>query len=152
MEIVSTVSMININATMIVELISFLIFLFLINRIMFRPLRHVMHQRDEKIDSLGQDIKDSKTTLTELDNQLEERKKAAVQEATDHKIEIENEGSDQANEILAQSRKEIDAIREENETFVNNQIADARKALQDEANQLAVRMMEKILDRRLARE
>lgn len=152
MEIVSTVSMININATMIVELISFLIFLFLINRIMFRPLQNVMHQRNEKIANLGREIKESKTRLTDLYNQLEENKKAAVNEATGHKIKIENEGSDEAKEIMAQSRKEIESIREENETFVNNQIAEARKTLEEEANQLAVNMMEKILDRRLARE
>jgi len=45
MQIVSNVALISINETMVVQLISFLIFLFVINRVMFRPLRESMHER-----------------------------------------------------------------------------------------------------------
>ncbi len=152
MEIVTTVAMVSINETLIIELISFLIFLFLINRIMFKPLQGVMRQRDEKIDNLGQDIESSKTRLADLHQQLKEQEKAAVEEANQHKESLENEGANQAREILAQSQKEIESIREQNERFINDQIAEARQTLHDEAKQLAVNMMEKILDRRLARE
>ena len=152
MEIVTTVAMVSINETLIIELISFLIFLFLINRIMFRPLRGVMRQRDEKIDNLGQDIENSQTRLTDLHQQLKDQEKAAVEEANQHKESLENEGANQAGEILDQSRNEIESIRDQNERFINDQIAEARQTLHDEARQLAVNMMEKILDRRLARE
>ncbi|MFP3981968.1 MAG: hypothetical protein ACLFUY_11265 [Desulfobacterales bacterium] len=152
MEIITTVSMVSINETLIIELISFLIFLFLINRIMFRPLQGVMRQRDEKIDNLGRDIENSKIRLADLHQQLKEQEKAAVAEANEHKKSLENEGSEQAKQILAQSQAEIESIREQNERFINDQITEARKPLHDEAKQLAVNMMEKILDRRLARE
>ena len=39
MQIISNIALISINETLVVQLISFLIFLFIINRIMFRPLR-----------------------------------------------------------------------------------------------------------------
>ncbi|MCF8025944.1 MAG: ATP synthase F0 subunit B [Desulfobacteraceae bacterium] len=151
MEIISTVSMISINETLIVQMISFLIFLYLINRIMFRPLQGVMRQRNEKIDSLGRDIEDSRIRLTNMHQQLEDQKKAAVEEANKNKIELESEGSEQAEEILGESQKEIESIRQENEKFINGQITDARQTLQDETARLAENMMEKILDRGLVR-
>ena len=45
MQIISNIALISINETLIVQLISFLIFLFVINRIMFRPLRKTVGPR-----------------------------------------------------------------------------------------------------------
>ena len=52
MQIVSNVALISINETFLVQLISFLIFLFIINRVMIRPLRGVMREREEYVEKL----------------------------------------------------------------------------------------------------
>ncbi|MFP4226312.1 MAG: hypothetical protein ACLFRF_06250 [Desulfobacterales bacterium] len=152
MEIVSKVAMVSINETLIIELISFLIFLFLINRIMFRPLRTVIQQRDEHISGLGEDIQNAQEKIEDLNKQLEAQEKAAIDEATRQRIELEDEGAKQAEAILDDSRKEINAIKRENQNFVDQQISEARKTLKTEAERLAIQMMEKILERRLVRE
>ena len=152
MEIVSKIAMVSINETLIIELISFLIFLFLINRIMFRPLNTVMQERDEHISGLGQDIQNAQDKIEDLNKQLEEQEKAAIDEATSHRIDLEAEGAKQAESILAESKKEINGIKHEAQEFVDQQIAEARKTLKTEAERLATEMMEKILERRLVRE
>lgn len=152
MEIVERVVMVSINETLIVELISFLIFLFLINRIMFRPLRAVMQERDQHITDLGQEINNARDTIKELHQQLDAQEKEAVEKATNERIELENEGAKQAQALLDESKEQISEIQAENERFVSSQIAEARESLQQEAERLAREMMEKILDRRLARE
>lgn len=152
MEIVTTVAMVSINETLIIELISFLIFLFLINRIMFRPLRSVMQERDEHISGLGHDIQNAKQRIEDLNAQLDEQEKAAIDEATSRRIDLETEGAKQAESILAESKNEINGIKIENQEFVDQQIAEARKTLKTEAERLATEMMEKILERRLVRE
>ncbi len=152
MEIVSKIVMVSINETLIIELISFLIFLFLINRIMFRPLNTVMQERDEHIDGISKDIQSAQEKIDDLNKQLEKQEKATIEEATRHRIELENDGAKQAEAILDESRQEINAIKSENKKFVDDQIADARKTLKTEAERLATEIMEKILDRRLVRE
>ncbi|MBS3759672.1 MAG: hypothetical protein KGY61_13535 [Desulfobacterales bacterium] len=152
MEIISSISMVSINETLFIELISFLIFLFLIHRIMFRPLQNVMQQRDDHMDGLSQDIQSAQEKIDDLNKQLEKQEKAAIDEATRHRIELENDGAKQAESILDESKKEINAIKSENKAFVDAQIADARKTLKTEAERLATEIMEKILDRRLVRE
>jgi len=152
MEIVSKIAMVSINETLIIELISFLIFLFLINRIMFRPLNTVMQERDEHISGLGEDIQNAKQRIKDLNAQLDEQEKAAIDEATSRRIDLETEGAKQAESILAESKNEINGIKIENQKFVDQQIAEARKTLKTEAERLATQMMEKILERRLVRE
>ena len=55
MQIISTIAMISINETLIIQLISFLIFLFIINRIMIQPLRSVSREREAHIQKIELD-------------------------------------------------------------------------------------------------
>jgi len=152
MEIVEKVVMVSINETLIVELISFLIFLFLINRIMFRPLNLTMQARSERMDTLGNEIEAAKQTISDLQRQMDEQEKQAIDEANRQRLELENDGEKQAKSVLDESKKDIREIKSENQRFVNEQITEARKSLQIEAERLATEIMEKILDRRLVRE
>ena len=56
MEIVSNIALISINETLIVQMVSFLIFMFVMNMVMFRPLNRVMKKRSEYMESLKQDM------------------------------------------------------------------------------------------------
>jgi F-type H+-transporting ATPase subunit b len=150
MQIISNIALISINETVFIQLISFLIFLFLINRIMFRPLQDVMQQRDTHIDTITKGIKDSKTQLTDLDKQLREKEKTAIKEANLHRDTLEDDGVRNANEILDVSKTEILKIKEESQQYIDAQISEARKTLTKESEKLAKDIMEKVLNRGLA--
>lgn len=152
MEIINKVAMVSINETLFIELISFLIFLFLINRIMFRPIQSAMRKREQHVGSISEEIENSRHTIDELNRQLKEQEEAAMAEANRQRIELENDGAKAAGQILDESKNEIYSIRSENSRFVEAQIAEARNKLRDETERLAREMMEKILDRRLIRE
>ncbi len=150
MQVVSTIGLITINETVIIELISFLIFLFLINRIMFRPLRDVMGEREAHIESITSGIEKSKNQLTEMNVQVRAQELTAIKEANQHKKNLEEDGVIQAKNVLDESRKEIQAIKLESQQFINSQISKARVEIKNESQKLAVLIMEKVLDRRLA--
>ncbi len=150
MQIISTIGLITINETVLIELISFLIFLFVINRIMFRPLSEVMHERDDHINDISSSIEKSKIQLAEMDEQVRAQELAAIKEANQHRQSLEEDGNQQASEILDLSRKEIQAIKQESQHSINNQIAKARTEIKKESEKLALLIMEKVLDRRLA--
>ena len=71
MHIISNIALITINETLFVQLISFLIFLFIINRIMFRPLQNTMSERESYIDQTNRDIADVTQELQSLTNKLQ---------------------------------------------------------------------------------
>ena len=150
MQVVSTIGLITINETVFIELISFLIFLFLINRIMFRPLRDVMGEREAHIESITSGIEKSKNQLTEMNEQVRAQELKAIKEANQHKKNLEEDGVIQAKTVLDESRKEIQAIKLESQQFINSQISKARVEIKNESQKLGVLIMEKVLDRRLA--
>ena len=74
MHIVSNIALISINETLIIQLVSFLIFLFLINRIMFRPLSHVMVERENHLTRFPHISKNQKPSLRKSMNRSVFRK------------------------------------------------------------------------------
>ena len=147
MEIISTVALININETLIFQVISFLVFLFIINRIMFRPLRKVMNERETYIDNVQKDIVAAETRFEDLTRQIKAQENAVRNEAFKQKDRLEAAGSQQADEIMASTRKEINALRVEAQKEVGARITAARKDVQKESEDLAKHIIEKVLHR-----
>jgi F-type H+-transporting ATPase subunit b len=149
MEIVSNIALISINATLFHQLIAFLVFLFIINRIMFRPLRSVMGERESFMEKIRMDTVDATKEFEHLTATLKAKESKVRSEAQDVRCEIEEQGGREAVEILESARQEISSIKAKVETAVDAQIAEARKKLRQESEALAVNIMEKMLDRRL---
>ncbi len=150
MHIISNIALISINETLLVQLLSFLIFLFIINRIMFRPLQNVRSERVNYMDKITMDTVDAIKELESLTHKLKKQESVAIKKALGLKHEIEESGSVQAAEITASARKQIETLKEAAEAEVEAQISEARKHLQKESETLAVNIMEKLLERRLA--
>jgi len=147
MEIISTVALININETLIFQVISFLIFLFIINRIMFRPLRKVMNERETYIENVQKDIVAAEIQFEDLTNQIQAQENAVRDEAFKQKDQLEASGSQKADEIMASTREEINALRTEAQKEVAARISAARKHVQKESEDLAKQIIERVLYR-----
>ena len=150
MELISNIALITINATLFHQLIAFLIFLFIINQIMFRPLRKVMAERDGVIEKIKADTTNAGKTLERLNEELKERESEVRMEALKVQHELEANGNQVSAEILKSTLQEIETLKDKNEAIVKNQITEARKHLQKEAEALSMNIMEKLLGRRLA--
>lgn len=150
MQIVSNIALITINETLIVQLISFLLFLFIINRVMFRPLRKVISERKTYIETLQQEIADQQNELQKISKKIKEREQHILHEAHKMSRKHEDAGNLEAAEIIAETRHEIAALKEKTEKEINNRIMEVGNQLKGESEVLVLRIMEKILDRRLA--
>ncbi len=149
MHIANNVALISINATLLFQLISFLIFLFIINRLMFRPLHSVIGERENHINKIRQDIVDTENEFENLTNQLQQQELAVRSEAFQFQKELEDSGKQQAAEILGSSRQEIETLRDRAHKEIETKISEARKDVARESEALAVSIIEKVLDRRL---
>jgi len=148
MQIISNVALISINETLIFQVISFLIFLFIINRIMFRPLRKVMNERETYIEDVQKDIVVAENQFEDLNHQIQAQENTVRDEAFKQKEQLEASGSQQASEIMTSTREEINALRAEAQKEVNAQISAARKHVQKESEDLAKDIIETVLYRR----
>jgi F-type H+-transporting ATPase subunit b len=147
MQIISNIALVSINETVIVQLISFLIFLFIINRVMFRPLRDTMLQRDRHVKQIQDDITTQESRLETLKNEISKKESSVKRAAFKMRKNIEDSGGQEAATILSATRKEIEALRKKSAQEVESKILDARKHLKKESESLVSDVIEKVLDR-----
>ncbi len=150
MEIITNVALISINETVVVQLVSFLIFLFIMDRIMFRPLRGAADRRREYIDKIQSDIRNAEKGYDDVSDQIKKQEYAARTEALDFNREQEETAAREADGITGSMREEIVALRKKTESEVNAQLKEARKTIEKESSALAMSIMEKVLERRLS--
>ena len=149
MEIIREVALISINGTLIAQLLSFLILLFILNRVMIRPLRSTMEERDFHIQKIQKETLEADREYDRLMQKIQKEEAAAVRQGHQARQEIETAGKEEAEAMLQKARQEIDSRMRENEAEIKVKIREARQSVEAEAQALAVPMMEKILDRRL---
>jgi F-type H+-transporting ATPase subunit b len=152
MEIVTNIALISINDTLIAQLVSFLIFLFIINRVMIRPLRRIMSEREGYLGQLKQDIDKAKLEYEQVSETVRKEEFEARAEAAGARHELEAAGMKEAAGIVAAAQEEIEALRSEERRKLEAKVDEARRSIGQEAESLAVSIMEKVLDRRLAHE
>ena len=150
MEIISNIALISINETLFVQLISFLMFVFIINRVMFRPLQDSMSEREEYMSLLSREIKESEKEIAEMVSQMKRQEASLRKEANASRLAIEEEGTREASDILAESEREIAELKRRTESVIQSQLDEAKKYLEEESEALAVQVMEKVLGRRLS--
>ena len=149
MQIISTIGLITINETLFIQLISFLIFMFIMNRLMFKPLRGVMAEREDFVQNIQTEVGKAEEELKTLTAQLKEKELKIREDAASLKEELTETGHEEAGVILADARKEIELLMSEAEKDVSTKIQEARKTIKSESKILATAMIERILDRRL---
>ncbi|MBR9980861.1 MAG: hypothetical protein KFF50_07525 [Desulfatitalea sp.] len=152
MQIESTVALISINATMIIQLVSFLIFLFIINRIMFRPLDLVKGTRAARMETLQQEIEAAEQEVHRIMDALAREELKAKEEALERQKLLELDAKAQTKQIFDGVKAEIDRLKVQSKEHVKAQIADVRQHLAGESQKLSRVIMEKTLERRLTDE
>ena len=150
MQIVTNVALISINETLVVQLISFLIFLFIINRIMFRPLQSTMADRERYISEMKSDIDGAERSYENALTEIKEQESAVKTAAFKLSRELEDAGTLEAGKIFESARAEINELKNKTEADIAVQVAEAGKSIQAESEMLAVNIMESVLDRRLS--
>jgi len=150
MEIVSNIALISINETMVVQLVSFLLFVFIINRVMFRPLRSAIAERNRYMDRLKEEIADAGRQLDRIGQQVRQSEAKVREEAFEIHGTMKAEGERKAAEIFEAARIEIEQQKLETGKKVSAQIDEARKGLEAESRMLAASIMEKVLERKVA--
>ncbi len=135
------------NWTTFLQAANFILLVFLLNFVLYRPIRNILKQRKEKVDGLEQTIQGSTSDLAEKESTYaagirEARKKgmlekeALVQAATDEEKQI-------LEKINADALEELNAVKAK----VKQEAEAAKAALLEEVDTFANEIGKKILGR-----
>ncbi len=148
MQIVENIALISINATLFVQLGSFLLFMVIFNRIMIRPLRRIMEERRQYLDRIAQEVVAADQKYQDIERQIGKQEAKARKAAGTIKNELVDTGQRKADEVMEGTRQRIQALRGEAQQDIDRQIAAARGQIHEQAVSLAEQMMDRLLGRR----
>ena len=125
------------NATFIIAFVSFIVFIFIMNKILYAPIYDIIQKRKSLIDN---EYKTAEVNLNETNKILENKKQIllnaseTVREKTLASIEKEKSNNTKTiNEAKNQSKSEI----EQNSIFIDNELKEAKNELKNEVINLA---------------
>lgn len=150
MQIVENMALISINATVVVQLVSFLIFMVILNRVMVKPLREMMTKRKTYVETVVEEIKEADAALRQINHQIESQENQVRGAAFKIQHRIEDEGQQAAHDIVDQTRKEIAEMRLKAQHENAAKISATRKRIESEAEPIADQMIAVLLGQRSA--
>lgn len=111
--------MIEFNATFLVAMLSFVVFMFIMNAIFYRPILNIIRKREDYIESNYKDAKDISQKAQEITNEYNEKLSKAKDEArhdTALKIEaVQKEEFSKIQQAKENSKTEIQSRKEKME-------------------------------------
>ena len=146
MQVVETIALITINATLVFQLLSFLLFLFIIHRVMIRPLDRVIQERNFFLDRLNEEIADAGDEYKQLCKQIQRQETEVRDAALKIKDDIEAAGQKTAAELIARTKEEISAMKSKAQQDTAAKVKTALTAAQHEAVAVAENMIARLLE------
>lgn len=142
--------MIELDWTLFVQIINFLVLVFLLNMVLFRPIRKIILDRRTRQDSFEKDISGLADNRQGILGEVEGQLTAARREGLGLREKLRQEGSQAENSLLEQVKKEVEAEWTRVEAKIKKDVAKAREALRAQVKDFAMALSAKILGRKLS--
>jgi F-type H+-transporting ATPase subunit b len=141
--------MISINATLILQVLHFLILVFVLNRILFRPILKLINERTEYVETTTHEIRNLEVETEELRKKHLSLQNEARKNATLERTQIRGLGITEAEKTVNNSRQEVSSIRAKADKDAQEELEKTLPMLQGEAVMLADEITEKMIGRRI---
>jgi len=139
--------MISVDHSLFIQIANFLLLLFLLNIILYRPIRKILGKRTDEMNTFQAMIDDFKNKSIQYEKDLEDDKMGARKEGFEEKENFKKEGLEEEKgmlqEAITAAEEEINKVKKEIELTV----VDVRQSLEDEVTLFSKDLAEKILGR-----
>jgi F-type H+-transporting ATPase subunit b len=123
--------------------------MWILNRLLFRPILRLINNRDQHITTVKQDVENIKQETTDLINKTMRIEKEARLDAGKERARLQQEANSQSELIFEDTRKEVEKIMTETEKEIDDQVEKAKDHLQKEAGMIAEEIIQKVIGRRV---
>jgi F-type H+-transporting ATPase subunit b len=139
--------MIDINITLVIQMANFLLLAFLLNIVLYRPIRNMIAKRNEMIAGREQGIEradaDAASAVREFEEKVHEARNQGRQKVQEFKEAAYVNEKDLLREASEASAMELAEIRQK----VKKDIAAARKRLRAQIQAFSIDVAQKVLGR-----
>ncbi len=143
-------SVVDLDATVFVQLVAFLVLFLLLRSLLFKPLSALLQERERCTEG---DVKEAKRRQVEAEQKVEKYEREVERmraKASQEREALRNEGRAREQEVLAKARTEAEEILAAGRATMAKQSEDVRVGIEREAVQLADAIAARILGRKAA--
>ena len=141
--------MINIDYTMLIQMVNFLLLIVILNQLLYKPILGVIDRRKKQMQDMEDEIKRLNQSVEERMATYEEKLRQAKMDALEKKTEIIKEGAEQAKGLMEAAKGEIPGMMEKFHGDMNTEVSAARNILTGQSKNISVEIAEKLLGRSL---
>jgi F-type H+-transporting ATPase subunit b len=141
--------MISINATLILQVVQFLILVFILNRLVLQPILKLINERGEHVQNTKREIDSIGVEINRFKDEYVTTERNARGEAAQERSHLRSTGIVRAEELEVEARKEVASIRAGIDEEAEREVRKTQPSLRGEAEVLADRIIERVIGRRI---
>jgi len=131
--------------TFLFEVLNFLVLVFVLQRLLYRPLREAIDRRREEEAAARRDAEKARGDAAQMRRQLEEYEHRLEQERQEVLRQAQTEAEASRRKLLAETAEEAERRRRDAEAALERQRAEALEMLRGDLTRLAVDFAERLL-------
>ena len=138
---------IDVDASLLWQIANFLVLIFALNAILYKPIRGILKERAAKFAQLGSDISAGVDGAAAKTTELEDRRSESRRLGAALREELKNEGRTKERELVQAATKEMEATVAKVRAEIAGEIGKARQELKSQVQTFGVELAQKILGR-----
>lgn len=142
--------MININGTLLIQALNFLILTVILNYLMFKPILNIIQKRDDHIAGGKKKIEEIELKTQNLITETLEQEKSAKIKAGHERTNLKNEAMKKAEELVMVAENSMISTRQKIDSEIADEMTKVRVSFKAEAEKLVDQITEKIIGRSVA--
>jgi len=135
------------DSSLLIQIANFVFAIWVLNLLLYKPIRKILSQRKEKVDGLEHSIESATRDAEEKDEAFAAGIKKARSKGIDQKNALMQEATDEEKSILAGINRKAQEELEQVHDQIKQEAEVARDSLQKEIDSFADQISEKILGR-----
>jgi len=140
---------ISLDYSLGIQIINFLLLIFILNRLLYKPLLGLIDKRNKKIEASEAECNRLQEIVEQKMAAYEEKLRLAKATAVEQKNGIIRQGADEAKASIDSVRTDIPAMMEQFHARMEGEIREAKRILIGQSHKLSVEIAEKVLGRSL---
>ena len=139
--------MVSIDYTVILQIINFLLLIFILNLLLYKPIMGILEKRQKQFDDSQEEISRLNQDVEKKMLEYEEKSRQAKLAAMELKNQALAEGAEKAKAVINAVRGEIPKIIESFNEKLGKEVEEARKILTGQSQKISREIAEKVLGR-----
>jgi len=136
--------MVDINITLVIQVVNFLILYWLLDLVMFKPILRVMDERNRRMNSFVEGFADEKVELNELEGVYRKKLSEIHGEAAQIRREAKDQGNSEKAEILTRAETQAEKLYAEKTANIDASLDQLSAQLNEDVPQLSEALNNKI--------